>query len=347
MKELLLKGTRTVGGFTLARRAMRGHLRILAYHGIWTTPGLQFGDRLFISPEQFERRMTWLKHSAYRVIPLDQAVDALSRDRLPANAVVITIDDGWRSTYTHMLPVLHDLGLPATIYVTTWYVDNRAPVINVALNYVLQRATVPGFTWRQPEIGECRVALGDAESRDDAASLLYQHLEKIHPLEQRARAFEEICRLAEVPIQPWWNSGQFHLMTRQEIGNAFAQGFDIQLHTHTHQHVDVNTHELANQLSRNRAVLSEICNGERLAHFCYPSGVVDPGAVAILSESGVKSATTCEAGLNAPASNPYALRRFLDGRSVTEAEFEAYLSGTLEIVDIARARIAPSARRHR
>lgn len=344
MKEALLKSARVVGGFALARRALRSHLRILAYHGIWTTPGYQFGDRLFISPAQFERRMRWLKASGYPVVALDEAVDALARQRLPDNAAVITIDDGWKSTYTHMLPVLHDLGLPATVYVTTWYVDNRAPVLNVALNYVLRRSTVQGFTWRPANLDPVTVTLREGEDRSDAASTLYQYLEAIGSLAERVDEFREICRLAEVPIEPWWSGGQFHLMTRQEITDAFAQGFDIQLHTHTHRHVDTGIEELFTELRKNRAVLSDICKTEKLSHFCYPSGVVDPKAAEILADSGIRSATTCEAGLNAPQANPYALRRFLDGRSVTDAEFEAYLSGALEIFDSARAMIKPATR---
>jgi peptidoglycan/xylan/chitin deacetylase (PgdA/CDA1 family) len=343
MKEILLKSARAVGGFALARRAMRGHLRILAYHGIWTTPGFQYGDRLFITAGQFERRMTWLKHSGYPVIPLDHAVEALARQRLPSNAVVITIDDGWKSTYSHMLPVLHSLGLPATVYVTTWYVDNRAPVLNVALNYVLQRSGVRGFTWRRPDTGSLDVKLEESECRSRAASALYDELEQLSPFSERLRAFEEICRLAEVPTEPWWSGGQFHLMTRQEITGAFAQGFDIQLHTHTHRQVDVNTDELPGELYKNRSVLSDICKTQNLSHFCYPSGVVDAKAVGILAQCGIKSATTCYPGLNAPEANPYGLRRFLDGRSVTDAEFEAYLSGTLEIFYSARARVRPNA----
>ena len=117
MKEGLL--------FALSRRVSRKSLRILAYHGLWTTPGYQYGNHLFMQPEQFEQRMTWLRNSRYPVLPLDEAVQRLDDGSLPDHAVVITIDDGWSSTYTHMLPILEGLGLPATVYVTTWYADHQ------------------------------------------------------------------------------------------------------------------------------------------------------------------------------------------------------------------------------
>ena len=143
VKEALLQIARGGGIFTLARRHLSSGLRILAYHGIWTTPGYQYGKYLFITPEQFEQRMSWLKKSGYPVLPLDVAIELWDDESLPENAVVITIDDGWASTYTHMLPVLEELALPATIYMTTWYSEHQIPVTSVAVDYFLSRIGEP------------------------------------------------------------------------------------------------------------------------------------------------------------------------------------------------------------
>ena len=87
--------------------------------------------------------MSWLKSSGYPVLPLAEAIELLDDDDLPENAVVITIDDGWASTYTHMLPVLEKLNLPATVYMTTWYSRHQLPVTNVAVGYLLSLAGRP------------------------------------------------------------------------------------------------------------------------------------------------------------------------------------------------------------
>src|SRR5215469_16300928 len=106
MREQLLRLARSGGIFDLCRHLSRKSLRILAYHGLWTTPGYQYGNHLFMRPEQFERRMTWLRNSSYPILPLAEAVQRLDDGSLPDHAVAITIDDGWSSTYTHMLPIL-------------------------------------------------------------------------------------------------------------------------------------------------------------------------------------------------------------------------------------------------
>jgi peptidoglycan/xylan/chitin deacetylase (PgdA/CDA1 family) len=314
MKEQLLRTARTGGVFSLARRVTRKHLRILAYHGLWTTPGYQYGNHVFMTPEQFEQRMTWLKNSGYPVIPLDTAVQQLGDGSLPDCSIVITIDDGWSSTYTHMLPILETLGLPATLYITTWYSENQLPCINKAVDYILERA-------------------GQSPSRVPA---LIRDIERMHPLSERERALRGLAAQFDVTTTEWWESRQFHLMSVAEIRDAYRRGLDIQLHTHRHT-VDALDREIAD----NRDSLARACGRPESSfdHFCYPSGNYNHQSIPILRRAGVKSATLVNTGLNAPGTNPYLLRRFVDGRSISQQMFEAYLSGGLELYAKMRSKV--------
>jgi peptidoglycan/xylan/chitin deacetylase (PgdA/CDA1 family) len=312
MKERWLQAARAGGLFSLSRRASRRSLRILAYHGLWTTPGYQYGDHLFMTPEQFERRMIWLRNSRYPVLPLGEAVQRLDDGSLPDHAVVITIDDGWSSTYTHMLPILEALGLPATVYITTWYVDHQSPIVNIVVDYILKRAG------RSPHAGPAITA----------------EIVKLPSLSQREQALRACAARFGVTTEEWWEGRQFHLVSSEEIRESDRRGLDIQLHTHRHRSAsDVASDYLAREIADNRAALASACDRaqESFSHFCYTSGVAHSSAVAVLKKAGVKSATLTESGINPPGTNPYRLRRFLDGRSVSDAAFEAYLSGALEV----------------
>jgi len=89
---------------------------VLCYHKFSETEI----DKMTVTKHAFEKQMRFLKDEGYRVIGLDQLLDFIEfKDQLPKKAVVITIDDGWRSTYDIAYPILKQYGYPATLFVYT------------------------------------------------------------------------------------------------------------------------------------------------------------------------------------------------------------------------------------
>jgi peptidoglycan/xylan/chitin deacetylase (PgdA/CDA1 family) len=75
---------------------------------------------LTVTKSTFEEQMNFLKDRGYRVITLGQFFDFLEfKGQIPKKSVVITIDDGWRSTYDIAYPILKKYGYPATLFVYT------------------------------------------------------------------------------------------------------------------------------------------------------------------------------------------------------------------------------------
>ncbi len=91
---------------------------VLTYH--------RFGNRpstLTVTPAAFEAQMDYLARHGYRVIPLAQLLGFLEgKAPLPPKSVVITIDDGYRSTYEIAYPVLRRHGFPATVFLYSDFV---------------------------------------------------------------------------------------------------------------------------------------------------------------------------------------------------------------------------------
>ncbi|MEA3004433.1 MAG: hypothetical protein QOH81_3221 [Sphingomonadales bacterium] len=304
-KQKILKLAASAGFAVAARRATRRQLRILCYHGLWVTPVHDYGDCTFIAPEQFEARMKRLKRSGLPVLPLGEAVERLADGSLPDTAVVITIDDGWVSTLTHALPVLEAYGLPATLYATTWYAGRDLPVVNVAVDYLRQA--------------------GGRRDVDPAAQTA--EIEAL-PVAQRLAALRRFG--AEMGVdEAWLERRQFNIMSAAELAEAERRGLDVQLHTHRHIEIDRQVDALPRELAENRAFLAAALGEREFLHFCHPSGTNHPRARALLAASGIRSATLVTEGLNRPGADPLALRRFLDGRRVSDVEFDAYLSGLL------------------
>ena len=130
-----------LGLFRLARHLTRHGLRIVCYHGFAVGEEYKYRSTLFIREDFFRKRMEYLKRERYPILALRDALDALAAGRLPPCATVITMDDGWRGVYTVGLPIIQELGIPVTVYVTTYYVENRMPVYTVTVSYLFWKPT--------------------------------------------------------------------------------------------------------------------------------------------------------------------------------------------------------------
>jgi len=91
----------------------------------------------------FRQQMAALAQSG-RVISYDEALARLSSGHLSERThFVLTFDDGYRDFYTHVYPLLQELGLPAILFVTTGFVDEGMPYPLMAR----PNASVAPLTW--------------------------------------------------------------------------------------------------------------------------------------------------------------------------------------------------------
>ena len=98
---------------------------ILCYHQF--TPGNEAKRRMEVSAVAFERQMRILAEGGYQVIPLKKMLSILQGDSaIPPKAVVLTIDDGYRSVYTYAYPILKKYGFTATLFVYTDFIGGAA-----------------------------------------------------------------------------------------------------------------------------------------------------------------------------------------------------------------------------
>lgn len=334
MRHLLLHAARLLGLFALCRWLTSGQQRILCYHGIWTGPPPHYGDCLFMSPARFARRMAWLKARGYGVITLDEACDRLRHGSVRPRDIVITIDDAWAGIVDHMLPVLRRHGMPATLYVTTYYVMAQRPVLNVLIGYLVERAR------RRPDAATLG-ADADLPSQQLAA-LLTAGIDALPDLPARWAEASRLAELFGVDLDRLQSHGAFMLMSPRQIRAASDDGVDIQLHTHTHRLHDFGAEAVQRELSLNRQHLATMLQkpAAALRHFCYPSGDYDPRVFPVLRAAGIASATTTEGGLNGPDTEPLALRRILDCESMADIDLEARLSGFWSVASQLRRRFA-------
>ncbi|MBD3789320.1 MAG: polysaccharide deacetylase family protein [Campylobacterales bacterium] len=90
-------------------------ISILCYHRF----APQVNDAMTVKTSEFSKQLAWLKENGYTVIPLEMAVQYLKGeiDIIPDKPVVITVDDGHKSVYFEMSPLVKQYHIPVTLFI--------------------------------------------------------------------------------------------------------------------------------------------------------------------------------------------------------------------------------------
>lgn len=92
----------------------------LCYHGVSAT----WTDSLAVRPERLREQVAWFLGRGYEPVTVRDAV----RNPGSGNRLVITFDDALLSVYELALPLLEQLGAPATVYAVSQYAAEGAPM---------------------------------------------------------------------------------------------------------------------------------------------------------------------------------------------------------------------------
>lgn len=92
----------------------RNNYMVLAYHSI--EDGEADQTYLAVRSDQLVDQLTWLRDNNYQPVTVDQVIAARNGGAdLPAKAVMLTFDDGYRDFYTRALPILRSFNWPAVL----------------------------------------------------------------------------------------------------------------------------------------------------------------------------------------------------------------------------------------
>ena len=346
LKERLLLLLRAAGVFRLTRLLMRRRLLILAYHGVSLFDEAGFNPNLFITPDTLQQRLRYLKQQGYTVMPLSAALEALDRQQLPANTVVITFDDGWYSTGAKAAPLLAELSMPFTLYVTSYYVEKNQPVLNVVMRYIFYKSSLEQVDLSQLQLKQQPqwVPFTSKAEREILYDQVFAYFTSLPGLSERLDYVRLLAQSLRVDIEHHLQQRCFNLLTSSELTKLAEQGVDLQLHTHRHRMEFSSAESFLQDIADNRASLTRICAGD-FQHFCYPSGQHTPQAAMLLRQAGIQSATTCAPGFVTKHTDRYFLPRFLDGENISQLLFEAEVTGVLECLRLIKRRTLRLVRR--
>ena len=136
---------------------------ILLYHRVFdyeSDPQL-----LAVSISNFRAQMQYLKKN-YQIISLKKLTNAIIENTVPKNSVAITFDDGYADNYFFAKPILEELEIPSTIFVTTSLIDSERELWWDELEQVfLHGDGLPGHL--DLTLDDCKISLNTENSTSE------------------------------------------------------------------------------------------------------------------------------------------------------------------------------------
>ena len=151
---------RTLGSI-VSPAGPRGRLAILIFHRVLRTADAMLDE---MDAASFDRHVGFLRRE-FNVLPLGEAVTALSHGSLPARALSITFDDGYANNEEVALPILLRHGVVATFFVATGFLDGTTMFNDDVIEIV---RSAPKGDYDLSELGLPSCTLTDIETRRKA-----------------------------------------------------------------------------------------------------------------------------------------------------------------------------------
>ena len=295
LKNLARFALHRCGGLAAVRHWSRRGLRILTYHA--------FPQDLLPS---LDRQCEHLGRH-YRLVSMAEVAASIGGARpLPANALAVTIDDGY-ADIAGAQTVFRKHGIPVTVYLVTDFLDHQMWFWWNRILYAFSRSDC-----RQLEIADQRLTFDSGAQRHAAADAVIEAAKRLPNARRLALCDEVVERLGvRLPdeLPPEWRP-----LSWKQVRELRRDGMEFGAHTVTHPILSTVEDDamLAREIAGSKRRIEEEL-GEPVKHFCYPNGQradIDERTLAAVRQSGFETAVTTEAGVNFRP-EPFLLRRFL------------------------------------
>lgn len=262
---------------------------ILNYHRIQEP--LSKSDVLSVTPDHFRQQMQILKRS-FDIVSHDTLFVPSSKLR-----VAITVDDGYADFYYNALPVVEELGIPISLFITTGFIGS----------YDL-------FWWDELEHTKNAKQVSPKMETDVAKQLKDWSVKLQHALpEFRPKLISEMKK--EMPNCPMDADRLLHLVHLDEAQiRVIAKSKWVTIGSHTRNHLSLE--HMSDDLVRSEMSLSkrdlESLLGTTVQSIAYPYGSstdISPRISQIAKECGYSIGFTTVPGVSYKHSEPMLLPR--------------------------------------
>ena len=274
-KELIARFSLRSGVAAVVRRlnGTSGCPLILYYHRV-CEPGSAPLPDLAVNSRIFEHQLEFLKEE-FRLLSLDAAVEGLVNGKTASSRdVALTFDDGYRDNYTCAYPILKKYGVPATIFVTTGFIESKREFWWDRLASLLERARGVTLDWESlpSDIFPRKVAhlLRRVAAGKVSLSAVTNCLKA-----QGARRVDQVIAYLQEAVGPVPPSLPAEFLSWKEIREMAGNGISFGSHSHSHTVLTALGDEaVVRELRVSKTIIRDQI-GKEPTGFAYPDGWFD------------------------------------------------------------------------
>lgn len=271
-------------------------LSILIYHRVLAKPDWLFPDQMHA--RRFSQHLQLLARW-FHVLPLCDALLQLKHGTLPPRAAAITFDDGYADNVEVALPLLQQVGLPATFFIASGFLDG-GQMWNDAIIDMVRHAAADSLNLSRCGLG--RFDIRTPALRRAAIDALLAALKHLPPAERLARVKAMTRHFTPT------------MLSTDQLLALHRGGMDIGAHTISHPILNaISDTDARVEIAGGRRQLERIIQAP-VRLFAYPNGKLgdDYGArhVSLVRTLGFEGAVTTAWGAAQPELDPFQLPRF-------------------------------------
>ena len=265
---------------------------------------------MYVKPETLAMHIDTLLQEGFEIVSLSDWLKKKQRkESLPAKAVAITFDDGWRDNFTYALPILKDKKCPATIFVVSRLVGYHGDFWPGRLaKAVLHIAATEKELWQQPEAASIKELFGELKDLNTISIEEFDRAisgAKIFSDSQMHSMLDDLEEAFKTPL-----AEERVLIDEVELRGFVDSGL-IDIGSHTCDHIRLL--DTLSVVAMQEQVVDSAKELKLLAKqacelFCFPNGDYSEQSLELVKENYLAACTTVH-GWNNAGSDMHLLRR--------------------------------------
>ena len=217
-------------------------------------------NSLTINKKDFEKQIVTLK-KYFNIIDLNKILNSKLNSK--KRNIVLTFDDGYKDNLTNALPILRKYKVPATIYITTRFLQNKCNIWWYEIEKFISKNSQLKFKFLDKSYSFSLKSKKNKKRCFEILSSLFKELN----YNQQNNLLRKITKKG--------NRTQYkkELLSKQDL-IFLNKNYLITIGAHTHNHISLtclNNKDSILELKKSKKILENLLK-KKVYHFAYPYG---------------------------------------------------------------------------